>query len=502
MLANAQAVREKLGPPEIRPDEVTLLQELGAGAYGKVYLGKCREQHVAVKVLHKQALDPKVMEAFRDEVTLLSKIFHPNVCLFMGACFEPGNMMIVTELLPLGDFKGLLYSKDLDLSLFTRVRMMADAARGLTWLHRGDFVVIHRDLKPENLLVDENYRVKVCDFGLSQVKEKQDEDLMDPKGRLRGSPLWMAPEVLAQQTFSQQADVYAFALVLWEAVTRQKPYAHIKTLKQLQTEVCSTKKRPPLPNDVPESLQSIIRDCWAPEPGDRPTMDVVVDRLEKCLTDIAIEDKNARIFWNTYFQGKSRVPFDKFEQNTNAFLELDPGLLSETARTQYSKCLRAMVGLDTEKPSKADMVHIEAFGKVLHWLGPLENTEKHQFYQNLVALLSQLWFHGAVGTGEAERLLKGREEGTFLIRFSTSQPGSYTISKVKKGGAPVHQRVEHKEDGYHVGARAYPTLELLLQGEYDNLGLQKACGGSKYRHIFETLNESGGYYQQHEEGDE
>lgn len=120
------------------------MQELGSGAYGKVYLGKCREQSVAVKVLHKQALDPKVMEAHREEVTLLSKIFHPNVCLFMGACFEPGNMMIVTELLPLGDFKGLLYSKDLDLSLFTRVRMMTDAARGLTWLHRGDFVVIHR----------------------------------------------------------------------------------------------------------------------------------------------------------------------------------------------------------------------------------------------------------------------------------------------------------------------------------------------------------------------
>jgi serine/threonine protein kinase len=157
--------------------------------------------------------------------------------------------------------------------------MMVDAARGLTWLHRGDFVVIHRldclfvpcvdrlllcmfvqcaighkrlcvllciafadafcnsDLKPENLLVDENYRVKVCDFGLSQVKEKPNEDLMDPKvrcivvwdrklttmyrqGRLRGSPLWMAPEVLAQQPFSQMADVYAYALVkrLWNVL--------------------------------------------------------------------------------------------------------------------------------------------------------------------------------------------------------------------------------------------------------------------------------------------
>lgn len=132
----------------------------------------------------------------------------------------------------------------------------------------------------------------------------------------------MAPEVLAQQTFSQQADVYAFALVLWEAVTRQKPYAHVKTLKQLQQEVCAQRKRPALPTDVPDSLQAIIGECWAPDPQERPTMDVVVDRLEKCLTDIAIQDKNARLFWNTHYAGKSRVPFDKFERDVNAFLKV------------------------------------------------------------------------------------------------------------------------------------------------------------------------------------
>ncbi len=86
------------------------------------------------------------------------------------------------------------------------------------------------------------------------MKEKKEEEMLDPKGRLRGSPLWMAPEVLAQQPFTQQADVYAFALVLWEAVTRQKPYAHVKTLKQLQTEVCSMKKRPTIPSEIPESM--------------------------------------------------------------------------------------------------------------------------------------------------------------------------------------------------------------------------------------------------------
>ena len=432
------------------------------------------------------------MEAHREEVTLLSKIFHPNVCLFMGACFEPGNMMIVTELLPLGDFKGLLYSKDLDLSLFTRVRMMTDAARGLTWLHRGDFVVIHRDLKPENLLVDENYRVKVCDFGLSQVKEKKEEDLMDPKGRLRGSPLWMAPEVLSQQPFTQQADVYAFALVLWEAVTRQKPYAHVKTLKQLQTEVCSMKKRPAIPSDIPESLQKIIEACWAPEPSDRPTMDIVVERLERCLTDVAIQDANAAAFWNANFSGKSRVRFDKFEEALNKFLNVDMATVDPNDARIRSKCLRALVGLefDDKVAQKSDMVHIEALGQVLHWLGPLTTTA--DFYDHLSSLLSKAWFHGSVQTAEAERRLADRAEGCFLIRFSTSSAGSYTISKVKKGGAPVHQRIEHKNGAFHVNTRSYHSLELLLQGEYENLCLKGACPGSRYSAIFQDLDGLGG----------
>ena len=479
------------------------MQELGSGAYGKVYLGKCREQSVAVKVLHKQALDPKVMVAHREEVTLLSKIFHPNVCLFMGACFEPGNMMIVTELLALGDFKALLYSKELDLSLFTRMRMMMDAARGLTWLHRGDFVVIHRDLKPENLLVDENYRVKVCDFGLSQVKEKE-EDLKDPKGRLRGSPLWMAPEVLSQQPFTQQADVYAYALVVWEAMTRQKPFAHVKTLKQLQSEVCSMKKRPTIPTEikdgkntvqVPESLRSVIEDCWAPDPADRPTMDVVVDRLERVLTDVAIQDKDARTFWNANFAGKNRVRFDKFEAALNEFLKVDKESVDASEAAIRSKCLRAMIGLDIDSTHASDQVHIEALGKVLHWLGPLGTTS--DFYDNLSSLLSKGWFHGSVGTADAERRLADRAEGCFLIRFSTSTAGSYSISKVKKGGNPVHQRIDQKDGKYHVASRSYRTLELLLQGEYENLGLRGACPGSKYSAIFSDAGDGPSVYLEH-----
>ena len=488
---------EKLGPPEVQYEEVEVLQELGSGAYGKVYLGKCREQSVAVKVLHKQNLDPKVLVAFKAEVSLLSKIFHPNVCLFMGACFEPGKMMIVSELLPLGDLEGLLYNKELSLSLFTRVRMMVDAARGMTWLHQGEFVVIHRDLKPGNLLVDENYRVKVCDFGLSQIKEKKDEDMMDPKGRIRGSPLWMAPEVLLQQPFNEATDVYAFAIVLWEAIYKKKPYSHIKTLKQLKTEVCRQHVRPPVKNDIPESLQMILNQCWHPEGAKRPAFDKIVDALEKSLIDIAIPgDKDARQIWVENFQGKTSVSYKKFAVVVNKFLgeekENDPWILSTN-----DMCLRAMLDLPfDESASGHDTVNIELLGRNLSWLGPLAGQEcgdKHlSFYENLRELLSKIWFHGNIATREAEHRLAKRPEGTFLVRFSSRQPGSYTISKVKKGGKLVHQRVEHKEEEFHVGARHYVSLAQLLEKEYENLNLINACPGSSYRGIFEQA--TGGMY--------
>ncbi len=95
-------------------------------------------------------------------------------------------------------------------------------------------------------------------------------------------------------------------------------------------------------------------------------MDSVVERLERCLTDVAIQDTNARVFWNANFAGKSRVRFDKFETSLNQFLNIDASTVDETEARIRSKCLRAMIGLeiDDKHASKSDMVHIEALGKV------------------------------------------------------------------------------------------------------------------------------------------
>ena len=152
-----------LGPPEINSTEIETLSILGDGSFGTVRRGRCRAKDVAVKVLHEQNLDDKALASFRKEVEivrlvnfviyffiffffwlisfthfffvlfLISKIFHPNIVLFMGACTVPGSMMIVTELMPKGDLETILQDSSIHLSLLTRMKMAKDGALGMTW---------------------------------------------------------------------------------------------------------------------------------------------------------------------------------------------------------------------------------------------------------------------------------------------------------------------------------------------------------------------------------
>lgn len=91
-----------------------------------------------------------------------SRLNHPNVLLFMGACTVPGEMAIVTELCHRGNLEHLLHNERAQLSLYKRLEMAKEAAVGMAWLHGADPQIVHRDLKPSNLLVDKHGQIKVC----------------------------------------------------------------------------------------------------------------------------------------------------------------------------------------------------------------------------------------------------------------------------------------------------------------------------------------------------
>ena len=216
---------------------MTLLFCVSSQALFLVYKGKCRGIEVAVKKLFKQDLDKETLEDFKKEVEIMSRLRHPNVLLFMGACTTPGDMAVVTEILSAGNVEDLMKDRKLTISEFLRIKMLRDLAKGMNWLHESKPQIIHRDLKPANLLVDENYNVKVCDFGLSAVKENKTEKLQD-KDAIPGTPLFLAPEVLMGKPFGSASDVYSFAITAWEIFFKDEAFSQFTNFGTFKRAIC------------------------------------------------------------------------------------------------------------------------------------------------------------------------------------------------------------------------------------------------------------------------
>jgi len=107
-------------------------------------------------------------------------------------------------------------------------------------------------------------------------------------------------------------------------------------------------------------------------------------------------------------------------------------------------------------------------------------------------LLFKRWFHGELSTQAAETKLTGKGIGTFLMRFSTSAPGAYTVSKVAKDGSIAHQRVNYvPNQGFIINGRLYESLDSLVKEAGVDLGLTNACAPWPYNFLFMEVNKSG-----------
>ncbi|XP_052621961.1 probable serine/threonine-protein kinase SIS8 isoform X2 [Lactuca sativa] len=155
---------------EIAWEDITLGERIGLGSYGEVYRGDWHGTEVAVKKFLDQEVTVESLEEFKSEVGIMKRVRHPNVVLFMGAITRAPHLSIVTEFLPRGSLYRLIHRPNNQLDIRRRLRIALDAARGMNYLHNCTPVIVHRDLKSPNLLVDKNWVVKVCDFGLSRMK--------------------------------------------------------------------------------------------------------------------------------------------------------------------------------------------------------------------------------------------------------------------------------------------------------------------------------------------
>ncbi|KAK6913682.1 Serine-threonine/tyrosine-protein kinase, catalytic domain [Dillenia turbinata] len=274
---------------EILWEDLTIGEQIGQGSCGTVYHGLWYGSDVAVKVFSKQEYSEDIILSFRQEVSLMKRLRHPNVLLFMGAVMSPQRLCIVTEFLPRGSLFRLLQRNTTRLDWRRRAHMALDIARGMNYLHHCNPPIIHRDLKSSNLLVDKNWTVKVGDFGLSRLK--RETYLTTKTGK--GTPQWMAPEVLRNEPSDEKSDVYSYGVILWELVTEKIPWDNLNSMQVIGA-VGFMNQRLDIPKDLDPQWTSIIESCWHNDPQCRPSFQELLDRLKDLQRQYTIQFQAAR----------------------------------------------------------------------------------------------------------------------------------------------------------------------------------------------------------------
>jgi len=205
------------------------------------------------------------MNEFKSEVELLSALHHSNLVQCYGYCKSP--MCIIMEFLPSNLFD-FIHMQKVDASLL--IQFAFDIARGMVYLHSQN--IIHRDLKSSNLLLDKHLNVKIADLGIAR------EASFTQTMTTIGTVAWTAPEILRHDVYNQQADVYSYAIVLWEMITSKVPFEGIPPMNA-GILVASNQLRPEIPPDCDPDLRHLVTWCWQEDPNKRPTFDSILAYL-------------------------------------------------------------------------------------------------------------------------------------------------------------------------------------------------------------------------------
>ncbi|KAL2508743.1 Leucine-rich repeat protein kinase family protein [Forsythia ovata] len=198
---------------------------LGRGGFGVVYKGELRDgTKIAVKRMESGAMGTKGMNEFRAEIAVLTKVRHRHLVALLGYCINGNERLLVYEYMPQGTLSQHLFEwQELSYQRLTwkqRVTIALDVARGVEYLHSlAQQSFIHRDLKPSNILLGDDMRAKVADFGL--VRNAPDGNY-SVETRLAGTFGYLAPEYAATGRVTTKVDVYAFGVVLMEIITGRK----------------------------------------------------------------------------------------------------------------------------------------------------------------------------------------------------------------------------------------------------------------------------------------
>ena len=300
-------VREGDIPPQI--GRYTVLKAIGAGGMGVVYAAYDTDldRKVAIKLLHRGLAEvgPGTIGHSRllREAQAMAKISHPNVLQVFEVGVHHGQVFLALEFVDGATLEAWLTAEPRTWRDILGVFLQA--GRGLEAAH--SVGLVHRDFKPENVLVDQQGRARVMDFGLARAAGSIDPDVVSSPmavstssalntrltadGAIMGTPLYMAPEQHVGGLADARSDEFAFCVALYEALYGQRPFAG-EDLKTLALSVLQGHVRePPRTRRLPAWLRCAVFRGLSSEPGDR------YSSMTTLLAELARDRVGARRRW-------------------------------------------------------------------------------------------------------------------------------------------------------------------------------------------------------------
>ncbi|KAI1895813.1 hypothetical protein AGOR_G00110630 [Albula goreensis] len=252
---------------QIEYSDIEVEEVVGRGAFGVVCKAKWRGKDVAIKTIESES----ERKAFVVELRQLSRVNHPNIVKLYGSCNNP--VCLVMEYAEGGSLYNVLHGAE-PLPFYTASHAMSwclQCAQGVSYLHgMKPKALIHRDLKPPNLLLVAGGTVlKICDFGTAC-------DIQTHMTNNKGSAAWMAPEVFEGSNYSEKCDVFSWGIILWEVITRKKPFDEIGGPAFRIMWAVHNGTRPPLIKNLPKPIESLMTRCWSKDPSQRPSMEEIM----------------------------------------------------------------------------------------------------------------------------------------------------------------------------------------------------------------------------------
>ncbi|XP_060649091.1 dual specificity protein kinase pyk3-like isoform X2 [Drosophila nasuta] len=269
----------------VSSNEIQIRERIGYGSYGVVHKALWQTEleviTIAVKIIEDKSQDSET-EKIRFEKNILREIenlqkcTHPNIITLYGVSKYSDNICLLFEYADCGSLYKFLHRTKREVSMDERIDWMLQCAKGIEYLHKKS--IVHRDLKTQNLLLFNGYRtLKICDFGT--VKE-----LVTINTEVIGTVCYMAPEVCNfNGKYTEKCDVFSFAIIFWEVMSRKKPFYEFNNLHALAIQKKIIEDKRPNLNDIIykncDWVKPIIKKCWDHDPKKRATMKELSDFL-------------------------------------------------------------------------------------------------------------------------------------------------------------------------------------------------------------------------------